>query len=267
MGEESNNVTFSVVSELDALTGAALFASMREYRNGEPHVSATAWLDAGIPTGSRILELGPGTGEDADRLVREEHTVTGVDVRTDLCVPQGWVLLQGSATSLPVEEASMDIVRANRVIHHVDPHLDFLREARRVLVPSGAVLMSFPERTMTKVSDPEVENILKVVMTMKNVDTYNPVLLPYLIKDCHETGFPHVKVVAFQGTFYGENVFTYGFPKPLKHAAAAREYLGAAAGDKLEWFARECEEGRGSVTVTIVCVEAGVQRNIRSQGT
>jgi ubiquinone/menaquinone biosynthesis C-methylase UbiE len=48
------------------------------------------------------------------------------------------------AANLPVEDASIDVVVASLLIHHLAPvpKLDALREARRVLIPAGRLVIA-----------------------------------------------------------------------------------------------------------------------------
>ena len=47
----------------------------------------------------------------------------------------------GDAKALPYEDHSFDTVFSNTILHHIPDPLPFLREARRVLRPGGALLI------------------------------------------------------------------------------------------------------------------------------
>jgi ubiquinone/menaquinone biosynthesis C-methylase UbiE len=112
---------------------------------------------AGIGRGSRVLEIGTGTGNlalmvakrhpgveviglDPDPLAlgraRRKSARRGLDVRWDL----------GSAADLPYESASIDRVLSSLMFHHLDEDTKraALAEVHRVLKPGGSLhLMDF----------------------------------------------------------------------------------------------------------------------------
>jgi SAM-dependent methyltransferase len=119
---------------------------------GAPRVHGELLDRAGLRPGSRVLEIGCGTGNllllakrrcpDADvagldpdpaalRLARRKADRAGLVVRLD----------QGFAADLPYPDASVDRVLSALMLHHLDP-ADLprtLAEVRRVLRPGGAL--------------------------------------------------------------------------------------------------------------------------------
>lgn len=103
------------------------------------------FLDA-LPPG-RALDAACGTGRHARRLVELGHTVTGVDLSTEmLAVARASVLGasfdEGDLTALAYDDASFDIVVSGLAIAHVDDLDGAVRELARVLTPGGHLVVS-----------------------------------------------------------------------------------------------------------------------------
>jgi len=112
------------------------------------------WLveSARIRPGARVLDLGAGTGELALAVKRmhPDADVTGVDpdpralARARAKAAAAGLAIrfdEGFGDALPYEAASFDHVVSSLVLHHlpVDQKGGALRDARRVLVPGGAL--------------------------------------------------------------------------------------------------------------------------------
>jgi ubiquinone/menaquinone biosynthesis C-methylase UbiE len=97
-----------------------------------------------------VLEIGCGRGDVSAWLAAEVPAVrvTGVDVdpgQIDLARgvhPEGERLrfVVGDATDLPTDDASVDLVVAHHVFHHLPDWKDAVAETARVLRPGGAML-------------------------------------------------------------------------------------------------------------------------------
>lgn len=95
----------------------------------------------------RILDVGCGTG--ANLLMLSKYgDAEGVDVSEDalaFCRERGLDKVRlGAGEELPYEDATFDLVTAFDVVEHMDDDLAGLREMRRVLRPSGRVLLFVP---------------------------------------------------------------------------------------------------------------------------
>ena len=101
------------------------------------------------PDGGRILDIGCGTGAQLAGYTDEGLTLAGVD-RSEAMLEKARArigseadLRLGSATDLPFEDDSFDQVLMSLVLHEMAPEvrLAVMREARRVLAPSGQALV------------------------------------------------------------------------------------------------------------------------------
>ncbi len=78
------------------------------------------------------VDLDPGSVDHANR----HYARDGVSFRT------------GSATELPVETSSVDVVVSFETLEHLDAHEAFLKEIKRALRPGGVLVMSSPDRVV-----------------------------------------------------------------------------------------------------------------------
>jgi SAM-dependent methyltransferase len=108
------------------------------------------FLLAEVGSGDHVLDLGCGTGEFAAQMAEAGARVVGVDVaeaalerarsrhpgldfrRTPIDGP------------LPFQDNAFDLVWASEVIEHIADTARFLSEVRRVLRPSGRLLLTTP---------------------------------------------------------------------------------------------------------------------------
>lgn len=92
--------------------------------------------------GPRVLEVGCGTGVWLEYLARRHARVAGLEPSKEMLarararVPDA-ELIEGTAERLPWPDASFDRVIAVNAFHHFDRKIEFIRQARRVLVPGG----------------------------------------------------------------------------------------------------------------------------------
>jgi SAM-dependent methyltransferase len=101
--------------------------------------------------GKRVLDVGCGTGYGSAALQPEAASVVGVDPAPEALDYarrfRGVQLAQASATALPLASASFDLVVCFEVIEHLPDWPALLAEARRVLTPEGALIVSTPNKS------------------------------------------------------------------------------------------------------------------------
>lgn len=129
-----------------------------ETRGLSPEVRAeTARLLGGeLAPGSRVVEVGAGTGQITIPLVRAGIDVVGLDLsepmleRLDEKAREGGVslpLVAGDATHLPIADASFDAVVMRHVLHLVADWRGAVAEVVRIVRPGGSFLVSITDYT------------------------------------------------------------------------------------------------------------------------
>jgi SAM-dependent methyltransferase len=101
----------------------------------------------------RVLDAGCGAGYGSAELAKSAAHVVGADVsseaiefaRQEYRLPN-LCFEQASCTALPHPDGSFDLVVAFEVIEHLEDWRTFLIEVHRVLVPSGQLVVSTPNK-------------------------------------------------------------------------------------------------------------------------
>ena len=103
--------------------------------------------------GANVLDIASGEGYGANILATKASYVTGVDISPDAVThaqtkygSKNLRYIVGSTESIPLETSTIDIVVSFETIEHHDRHEEMLTEIKRVLKPSGILLMSTPDK-------------------------------------------------------------------------------------------------------------------------
>jgi ubiquinone/menaquinone biosynthesis C-methylase UbiE len=126
-----------LLNGLDALRSEPFFAESKQ-RMGA--------LVADIHAAS-VLDVGCGTGEDAAGL---DPPAIGIERSVVMCKEARarhaeLELIVADATAIPIRDAHLDAVRADRVLQHLPDVAAALREWRRVLQPGGRLITFDPD--------------------------------------------------------------------------------------------------------------------------
>ncbi|QQL50195.1 class I SAM-dependent methyltransferase [Mucilaginibacter ginkgonis] len=100
-----------------------------------------------------VLDIASGEGYGSNLLSGVAQSVTGVDISGEAVTAAAKKYLksnlkfkQGSAALIPLADASIDVVVSFETIEHHDQHQEMIAEIKRVLKPSGVLLMSSPDK-------------------------------------------------------------------------------------------------------------------------
>ncbi len=103
--------------------------------------------DLGLGAPIEILDAGCGSGRNMIELARR-GTVTGVELSAasvEKARARGCgEVIEGSVLSMPFADGSFELAVSLDVIEHLEDDLGALRELRRVVAPSGALLVTVP---------------------------------------------------------------------------------------------------------------------------
>ena len=106
-----------------------------------------------LAAGKTVLDIACGDGYGSAMLARHAAQVTGVDIDTPTVerargkyAADNLRFLQGSATDIPLDDNSVDLVVSFETIEHLTEQDRMLCEIRRVLRPDGFLLISSPDK-------------------------------------------------------------------------------------------------------------------------
>lgn len=113
-----------------------------------PWYRGQALQRAGLKAGMRVADIGVGTGLvacEAARLTGDPKLVTGIDPSPGMLanarVPEGVVLLEGRAESIPLPDASVDFLSMGYALRHISDLGAAFAEFHRVLRPGGRLCL------------------------------------------------------------------------------------------------------------------------------
>ena len=113
---------------------------------------------AGLEPGSRVLEIGPGTGKATVELTRRGYAVTGVELSSELAaiarrnVPAAEIEV-GDFESWEPQEVGFDAIVAFAAFHWIAPELRYAKPAR-LLRPGGALMVVHGPHVLPEDGDP-----------------------------------------------------------------------------------------------------------------
>lgn len=122
---------------------------------------ARYWWAADYVEGKQVLDAGCGTGFGTAILSeRRPERLVGVDIseeaveRAGDLAPRADELRQADVRELPFADSTFDVVVCFEVIEHIDRQDEALDELRRVLRPTGCLLISSPNRDVYTPGNP-----------------------------------------------------------------------------------------------------------------
>jgi len=134
-----------------ATTGERMMTDNRS-DNVPEHLHRYA-LACQLARGIDTLDIACGEGYGTNLLASHAASVVGVDVSADAIAHasrkykrSGLRYLHGSATAIPLPDASVDLVVSFETLEHLREQDEMLGEIRRVLRPRGQLIMSSPDK-------------------------------------------------------------------------------------------------------------------------
>ncbi|MBI4808482.1 MAG: class I SAM-dependent methyltransferase [Nitrosomonadales bacterium] len=100
-----------------------------------------------------VLDLACGEGYGSALLAKKAGKVIGVDISTDAILhaqkryqKENLEYIEGSCAAIPIPTASVDVVVSFETIEHHKQHELMMHEIKRVLRPTGVLLISSPDK-------------------------------------------------------------------------------------------------------------------------
>ncbi|NDZ14502.1 hypothetical protein C7T35_18160 [Variovorax sp. WS11] len=117
------------------------------------HMHRYCWAQA-LCRGRTVLDIACGEGYGSALLAQVAESVIGVDISQDAVnhasrnysAQANLRFIQGSATRVPVDDASVDVLVSFETLEHLAEQEQMLGELRRVLKPSGILVISSPNK-------------------------------------------------------------------------------------------------------------------------
>lgn len=101
-----------------------------------------------------VLDIACGEGYGSELLSKHSKYVYGVDVSRDVIInaqskyrKPNLEFLVGNTSSIPLPDASVDVIVSFETIEHHDKHLEMMKEIKRVLKENGKLVISSPDKS------------------------------------------------------------------------------------------------------------------------
>lgn len=132
-------------------TGERLMTEINEYWSIE-HLHRYA-LALNFVRDKKIIDIASGEGYGSNILADSAAFVTGIDI-SEVAIKHSknkykkhnLSYVHGSATSIPMNDHSIDIVISFETIEHLSEHDQMITEIKRVLKPHGVLIISSPDK-------------------------------------------------------------------------------------------------------------------------
>ncbi|MFC2069993.1 class I SAM-dependent methyltransferase [Chloroflexota bacterium] len=170
--------------------------------------------------GSRVLDLGCGTGRFALPMANKlSYSVTGADSFTEMLAraqekdsEEKVVWDCQNADELTYNDSSFDVVFMSHLLHHVDSPLKVIRDCRKILSVSGAILIRFgaielirddvehtffPETLV--IDEPRTPSVETVEKWLSDAG-FSGIETEVVVQKTYESGTAHLQATTVKGT-------------------------------------------------------------------
>jgi SAM-dependent methyltransferase len=154
-----------------------------------------AFVTNHIPTGSRVLEIGPGLGILASLFVEthyDYYAIESNEIMQTRLAQKGIKVQLASVPPIDHEKHTFDFVHSNAVIEHMPTFVDaisFLKECNRVLRPNGHLAIGFPDYVRAGIEFLNWDYSHSFITTERRIND--------LLRDC---GFTPMKTLRLAGS-------------------------------------------------------------------
>jgi len=151
------------------------------------------YLGNNIRPGSKVLDIGCGSGEITYKIKEKGFSITGVDfseVGVKLARSKSLdCMVIDLDSGLPFDDGVFDVVWAGDIIEHLFDPIFVLKEVNRVLIPGGALLCTIPydlkvtTRLRVLLGHSYQESVYRKFNQYKHHTFFSIPLLKYMLKE------------------------------------------------------------------------------------
>lgn len=141
-------------------TGERLVTGLTDIHGTIEHLHRYA-LGQVLAKDKTVLDIASGEGYGSHLLSQVAKFVYGVDISEESVShaqnkykTSNLEFKVGSASSIPIENSTIDVIVSFETLEHHDKHREMMQEFVRVLKPDGIVILSSPEKSIYKQRDP-----------------------------------------------------------------------------------------------------------------
>lgn len=142
-------------------TGERLVTSVPDLHGTVEHLHRYA-LAMSLAKGKSVLDIACGEGYGSNILSQVAEKVAGVDISEESVnhaqkkyKSRNLSFKVGSTSQIPFPDGSFDLVVSFETLEHHDEHQQMMNEIKRVLTPTGVLIISSPEKSIYKLRDPD----------------------------------------------------------------------------------------------------------------
>lgn len=123
-------------------------------RRSDPRIVEEITALLSLPVGSRIVDVGAGTGNYSNALAAAGYSVVAVEpsaaMRTQAPAHPSVIWRAGFAEALPLEDGEVQAAICIMAFHHFSNHRQALREMRRASGGGPVLLLTFEPRNLAR---------------------------------------------------------------------------------------------------------------------
>ncbi|RYE17699.1 MAG: class I SAM-dependent methyltransferase [Sphingobacteriaceae bacterium] len=199
-----------------AWTGERLVTSVSDLHGTIEHLHRYA-LALRLAEHKTVVDIASGEGYGTKLLSNVAKKAIGIDISAEAVehakVKYSGTNLEfkvGSTSNIPLADNSVDLVVSFETLEHHDEHEEMMQEIKRVLTPSGVLIISSPEKSIYKARDPKNPFHIKEL----TLDEFKVLLSKYFSEvRLYDQKFVFGSLINELGNAKGFDFFDGGFDK------------------------------------------------------
>ena len=195
---------------------------------------------ANLVKNKHVLDIACGEGYGSEILAAFASEITGVDIDEEsikLAIEKYTIKNKnlhfkcGSATAIPFNNATFDVVISFETIEHLDENSQelFLKEIKRVLIPGGILIMSTPDKKIY--SDRYSSENKFHIHEFYKIEFINFIKNHFTNTSFFEQGYEVVSIINNANNTYNQSISIFNIN--YENSIVERKYLIAIASDDI----------------------------------